>query len=70
MQADYQKASSSFDPATSHKYLLDMMNIAVNDAYFLFWMHDLNLRVMSPKVHGFIEPKSWWVDFDNITVDG
>ncbi len=70
MQADYQKASSSFDPKTSHKYLQDMMNIAVNDAYFLFWMHDLNLRVMSPKVHGFVEPKSWWVDFDNITVGG
>lgn len=70
MQDDYQKAAATFNPTQSHKYLQDMMNIAVRNAYFLFWMHDLNLRVMSPKVHHFVEPKSWWVDFENITVDG
>jgi peptide/nickel transport system substrate-binding protein len=45
-----------------------MMDAALTDADFLFWMHDLNLRVMSPKVHGFVQPKSWWVDFTKIWV--
>jgi peptide/nickel transport system substrate-binding protein len=31
-------------------------------------MHDLNLRVMSPDVHGYVQPKSWWVDFTKIWV--
>ena len=43
---------------------------AVSQAYFLFWMHDLNLRVMSADVKNFVEPQSWWVDFSKITVTG
>ncbi|GAB3919285.1 ABC transporter substrate-binding protein [Microlunatus endophyticus] len=53
-----------------HAYLQKMMDQAVSQAYFLFWMHDLNLRVMSADVKNFVEPQSWWVDFSKITVSG
>jgi peptide/nickel transport system substrate-binding protein len=65
----YLKAAATFDEAKSHEYLQQMMDAAVKDADFLFWMHDLNLRVMSPRVHGYVKPKSWWVDFTKISVE-
>jgi peptide/nickel transport system substrate-binding protein len=64
----YSMASQSFDPKQSNIYLQQMMDAALKDADFLFWMHDLNLRVMSNKVHGFVQPKSWWVDFTKMWV--
>jgi peptide/nickel transport system substrate-binding protein len=61
-------ASQQSDVASQYKYLQQMMDVALQNAYFLFWMHDLNLRVLSPKVHGYVQPQSWWVDFTQITV--
>lgn len=65
---NYLLASQSFDEAQSHAYLQKMMAAAVDDADFLFWMHDLNLRVMSPAVKGYVQAKSWWVDFTTISI--
>ncbi|MCI2415899.1 ABC transporter substrate-binding protein [Saccharopolyspora sp. K220] len=65
---NYLAASASFDPQESNRYLRQMMDAALRNADFLFWMHDLNLRVMAPRVHGFVQPKSWWVDFTKIWV--
>ena len=63
-------ASQQFDPAASHLALQKMMHVAVTESDFLFWMHDLNLRVMAPEVKGYVHPQSWWVDFTTISVDG
>jgi peptide/nickel transport system substrate-binding protein len=61
-------ASQQPDVASQYKYLQQMMDVALQNADFLFWMHDLNLRVLSPNVHGYVQPQSWWVDFTQITV--
>jgi peptide/nickel transport system substrate-binding protein len=63
-------ASQQTAVAAQHKYLQRMMDQAVSQAYFLFWMHDLNLRVMSKDVQGYVHPQSWWVDFTKISVEG
>jgi hypothetical protein len=34
----------------------------VEDAPWIFVVHDLNPRAMSPKVKGFVQPQSWFVD--------
>jgi peptide/nickel transport system substrate-binding protein len=39
-----------------------------DDAASIFVVHDLNLRVLSPKVRGFIQPKSWYIDLKNVWV--
>lgn len=65
---NYLLAAREFDEEKSHAHLQDMMAAALENADFLFWMHDLNLRVMSPEVHGYVHPKSWWVDFTRISV--
>jgi peptide/nickel transport system substrate-binding protein len=52
-----------------NRYLQAMMRRACEQAEFLFWMHDLNLRVMSRGVHGYVQVQSWWVDFTRISVE-
>jgi peptide/nickel transport system substrate-binding protein len=69
VDADYKKAAATFDEAAQNKILQDMMGRAVDDAAFVFWMQDTNLRVMTPKVHGYVHPRSWWVDFTKIWVE-
>jgi peptide/nickel transport system substrate-binding protein len=61
-------ASQQADVTAQYRYLQQMMDVALRQAYFLFWMHDLNLRVLSSNVHGYVQPQSWWVDFTQITV--
>jgi peptide/nickel transport system substrate-binding protein len=70
MDEDLTMASQQKNEAEQHKYLQMMMDEAANNAYFLFWMHDLNLRVMAPEVKGYVHPQSWWVDFTTISVEG
>jgi peptide/nickel transport system substrate-binding protein len=60
-------ASQQADPAQQNEYLRKTMDIAVSQAYFLFWMHDRNLRVFAPEVQGYVKAKSWWVDFTTIS---
>ncbi|HEY9291403.1 MAG TPA: ABC transporter substrate-binding protein [Microlunatus sp.] len=55
--------------AEQNDYLQAMMREAVQQAEFLFWMHDLNLRVMSPTVKGYLQVQSWWLDFTRISVE-
>ena len=38
------------------------------DAAFLYVAHDVAPRAMSPKIKGFVQPKSWFVDFSPISM--
>ncbi|HEX9463492.1 MAG TPA: ABC transporter substrate-binding protein [Alphaproteobacteria bacterium] len=40
----------------------------VDQAYFLWVVHDVWPTALSPRVKGFIHPKSWYVDFSTVTV--
>jgi ABC-type transport system substrate-binding protein len=41
----------------------------VDNPPWLFIVHDLNPRAMSPKVKGFISPQSWFLDLTTVSVD-
>ncbi len=41
----------------------------VADAPFIWVVHDLNPRALSPKVKGFVQAQSWFQDLTPITVD-
>ena len=62
------KARQSFDPAERDKALAELHAASVDDAAFLYVAHDVAPRAMSPKVHDFVQPKSWFVDFSPITM--
>lgn len=40
------------------------------DAPWLFVVHDRNPRALASSVHGFIQPKSWYVDLTRVWVSG
>ncbi len=62
----YFKAAQTFDEAQQNSILAEMQGLAARDAAFIAWMHDLNLRAMSPKVKGFVQPQSWFVDLTQV----
>jgi peptide/nickel transport system substrate-binding protein len=63
-----KKARQTFDPAERDKALAELHAASVDDAAFLYVAHDVGPRAMSPKITGFVQPKSWLVDFSTMTI--
>jgi ABC-type transport system substrate-binding protein len=57
-----EAAESEFDLDKQNQILAKVHEIIVDDAPWVFIVHDLNPRAMSPKVKGFVQPQSWFVD--------
>ncbi|MEJ1159090.1 ABC transporter substrate-binding protein [Prosthecomicrobium sp. N25] len=62
------KAYATFDETERNAILAKVHETVVNDAAWLFIVHDLNPRAMSPKVKGFQPAQSWFQDFTQVTV--
>src|SRR6267143_1647426 len=62
------KARQTFDPAARDQALAELHAASVDDAAFLYVAHDVAPRAMSPKIKGFVQPKSWFVDFSPISM--
>jgi peptide/nickel transport system substrate-binding protein len=59
----------AFDPAERDKALAALHERSVDEATFLYVAHDVGPRAMNPKIKGFVQPKSWFVDFSTMTVE-
>jgi ABC-type transport system substrate-binding protein len=57
-----EAAEASFDPKVRDETLGKLHELVMDDAPWIFVVHDLNPRAMSPKVKGFVQPQSWFVD--------
>jgi ABC-type transport system substrate-binding protein len=57
-----EAAEAEFDLDKQNQILAKVHEILVEDAPWVFIVHDLNPRAMSPKVKGFVQPQSWFVD--------
>jgi peptide/nickel transport system substrate-binding protein len=62
------KARQTFDPAARDAALAELHAASVDDAAFLFVGHDVGPRAMSAKIKGFVQPKSWFVDFSPVSM--
>ncbi len=62
----YAEAMQTFDVAKQNELLKELQTTAMKDAPVLVTIHDLNLRVLSPKVQGFVQPQSWFVDLTQV----
>jgi peptide/nickel transport system substrate-binding protein len=62
------KARQTFDPAARDAVLAELHAASVDDAAFLYVAHDVAPRALSPKIKGFVQPKSWFVDFSPVTI--
>ena len=57
-----EAAEASFDPQERDRLLAQAHEIIVEEAPWVFIVHDLNPRAMSAKVHGFVQAQSWFQD--------
>src|ERR1700749_3748271 len=62
------RARQTFDPAARDAALAELHAASVDDAAFLYVAHDVAPRAMSPKIKGFVQPKSWFVDFSPVSM--
>jgi ABC-type transport system substrate-binding protein len=63
------RAFESFDPDQRDALIAEAHAKIVDDAAWLFVVHDLNPRALSPKVKGFRQAQSWYQDFTQLTVE-
>jgi peptide/nickel transport system substrate-binding protein len=66
--AELKQAQASFDPTEQTRLLAEAHGKMVDDAPWLFIVHDLNPRAMSKKVQGFVPVQSWFIDFTQISL--
>jgi ABC-type transport system substrate-binding protein len=63
-----KQAQATFDVAEQTKLLAQAHAIIVDEAPWLFIVHDLNPRAMNKKVKNFHPAQSWYQDFTQVTV--
>jgi hypothetical protein len=59
---------SSPRPLALDKVLARINTKRVDDAVFVWVVHDVWPNAISGKVKGYVHPKSWYVDFSPVTV--
>lgn len=60
------KAKNTFDPVALDKVLGELHTHIVDQAMWIWMVHDLNPRAMSPKVKGFVQAQSWIQDLTSV----
>ena len=63
------KAQETFDTTERDRLVAQAHAIVVDEAPWLFIVHDLNPRALSPHVKGFQPAQSWYQDFTQLTVE-
>jgi ABC-type transport system substrate-binding protein len=56
------EARNSFEPAARDAALARLHSAGVDEALFIWIAHDVSPRAMSPRVRGYVQPQSWFVD--------
>ena len=57
-----QKAKLAFVPAEQDRILAELHTYLVDQAMWIWVVHDLNPRALGPKVKGYVEAQSWFQD--------
>jgi peptide/nickel transport system substrate-binding protein len=68
VDAIFTQVKAELDPAKRADLYAQASKLITEDAPWLFVVNDRNPRALSKNVHGFIEPKSWFVDLTHVTV--
>jgi len=43
--------------------------IVLDDAPYIFIVHDLNPRVLNPRVKGYVQDKSWFTNLQDLWIE-
>jgi ABC-type transport system substrate-binding protein len=68
MDALVAKAQNTFEPAAQNEVLGQIHAKMVDEALFLWVVHDVAPRAMSSKVKGFVQPRNWFLDLTTVSV--
>ncbi|MDQ2101158.1 ABC transporter substrate-binding protein [Azospirillum isscasi] len=68
MDALAAKAQNTFDKAAQDEILGQIHAKMVDDALFVWVVHDVAPRALSPKVKGFVQAQNWFLDLSPVTV--
>ncbi|MGE0752411.1 MAG: ABC transporter substrate-binding protein [Variibacter sp.] len=69
LDALIKKILVTFDRTEQDELMRKAHKIVVDNAYWLFVVHDINLHAMSPRVKGFKPAISWNLDYTQISVE-
>ena len=64
-----EKAKQTFDPEAFNAILADIHTRLVDQSLWIWVVHDLNPRALSPKVKGFVQAQSWYQDLTPVWVE-
>ncbi|MFC4275821.1 ABC transporter substrate-binding protein [Achromobacter aloeverae] len=62
-------AFNEFDPAKQNEILAQLHARIVDQAMWIWVVHDLNPRALGPKVKGFVQAQSWYQDLTPVYVE-
>jgi peptide/nickel transport system substrate-binding protein len=63
------RAMATFEQTEQDELVRQALRHVTEDAPWIWIVHDLNLRVLSPKVKGFVQPKVQYVDIAALSVE-
>ncbi|MFT4110755.1 ABC transporter substrate-binding protein [Propionicimonas sp.] len=66
----YDQALVTVDDKERAAMLTQVGHLVTEDAAWMFVVNDTAPRAMSAKVKGFVQPKSWWISFNDISIEG
>jgi peptide/nickel transport system substrate-binding protein len=69
VDAALKAAQNSFEPAAFDRAIARVNQLLVDDAAYLFLIHDLNPWATSTKVKNFTMPRSWFSNVTSMSVD-
>ena len=59
----------SFDFEEQDRILGRVNEIVLDDAPYIFIVHDLNPRVLNPRVKGYVQDKSWFTNLQDLWIE-
>lgn len=69
LQAMLDKVKETFDAKKQDAILANIHEYVVDNAYWLWVVHDVNPRALRPEVKGFHQAKSWYQDLTQIFIE-
>jgi ABC-type transport system substrate-binding protein len=63
-----EKAMLEFDIASQYQAIAELHQYVVDQAMWIWVVHDLNPRALAAKVKGFVPPQAWYVDLSTIDI--
>ena len=63
------EARETFEPAAQDAVLARLHTRMVDEATWIFVVHDVNPRAVSARVRGVVQSQSWYVDFSPVSVE-